>query len=129
MTQFSAFFPVDRASGLRVNQCIMPALRDRVATPEGDVIVTTKTRFYLFFKRPRTYVVPEGFSGFGGQLGFAVRYNTCDPKILAELHKFYVDCIALGAFQPLLYGAKTGIPDYFPPHDEHLKKYIIGFNA
>jgi hypothetical protein len=106
----------------------MIPLHDQVATPQGDVVVITKTRFYFFFKRPRTSVMPVGVSEFGRQLGFQARYNTCDAKILAEFHEFFVNCVAVGGFQPLLLGAKNGLID-FPPGLEHLRNYIIGSNA
>lgn len=105
----------------------MPTLRDRVETPQGNVLVITKTRFYLFFQRPRTYVLPEGFSEFGRQRGFQARYNTVDPQILAEFHGFFVARVAAGHFSALLEGAKTGFMEYLPGF-EHLKNYLIGFN-
>jgi hypothetical protein len=98
------------------------------ATPQGDVVVITKTRFYFFFNRPRTSVMPIGFSEFGRQLGFRARYNTNDPRILAEFHKFFVNCVAVGGFQPLLLSAKNGLIDFLPGL-EHLRNYIIGFHA
>ena len=42
----------------------MDTLLDKVPTPDGDVIVTTKTKFLYFFNRPHTSVMPYGFSEF-----------------------------------------------------------------
>jgi hypothetical protein len=106
----------------------MSALLDRVPTPQGDVIVITKTRFYFLFTRPRTSVMPYGISEFGRRLGFQAVYRTSDPKILAEFHKFFVACVAAGGFEPLMLGAKMGVID-FPPGHEHLRDYIVGFHA
>jgi hypothetical protein len=63
-------------------------LNDTIPTPNGDIIVMTKTRFLCFFNRPHTSVMPFGLSEFGRRLGFQVVYNTSDPDILAELHEF-----------------------------------------
>jgi hypothetical protein len=106
----------------------MDTLLDKVHTLDGDVIVTTKTKFLYFFNRPHTSVMPYGFSEFGRKLGFQARYNTSDPAILAELHEFYVLCVAAGGFQALMGGAKLGIVD-FPDDKKHLVQYVIGFNA
>lgn len=106
----------------------MDTLLDQVPTPQGDVIVITKTRFYFFFRRPRTSVMPHGFSKFGRRLGFQAVYRTTDPKILAEIHEFFVGCVAAGGFESLMLGAKMGLID-FPPGKEHLRQYITGFHA
>jgi hypothetical protein len=106
----------------------MSALLDRVSTPQGDVIVLTKTRFYFFFSRPRTSVMPYGVSEFGRNPGFQAVYRTSDPDILAEFHAFFAGCVAAGGFETLMLGAKIGFVD-FPPGHEHLKNYIVGFHA
>lgn len=106
----------------------MSTFLDNVPTPQGEVIVITKTRFLFFFQRPRTSVMPMGFSEFGRRIGFQARYNTSDPRVLAEFHEFFVGMVAAGGFEPLLLGAKIGFID-FPPELEHLRSYIIGFNA
>jgi hypothetical protein len=103
-------------------------LLDRVPTLQGDFTIITKSRFCFFFTRPRTSVMPYGFSEFGRRLGFQTRYNTSDPEILAEFHYFFVGCVAAGGFEILLLGAKHGFID-FPPEQQHLKNYIIGFHA
>lgn len=92
-------------------------------SPTGDVLVLTKTRFYFFFHRPRTYVTPRGIS-----LGFCAVYNTSDAKILSEFHEFFCGMVLVGGFKPLLMGAKIGFID-FPPDSEHLKQFIVGFHA
>ena len=106
----------------------MDTLLDQVPTPQGDVIVITKTRFYFFFTRPRTSVMPHGFSEFGRRLGFQAVYRTSDPNILSEFHDFFVGCVAAGGFEALMIGAKAGLID-FPPGQEHLRDYIVGFHA
>lgn len=100
-------------------------LFERIEMADRAILVTTKTRFYGFFTRPRTYVVPEGFSG---PLGFQARYNTCDPKILEQLHRFWIEQVAFGRFETLLAGSKQGFIE-FPPEFEHLRPYLIGFNS
>jgi len=106
----------------------MDTLLDRVPTLQGDVTVITKTRFCFFFSRPRTSVMPYGFSEFGRRLGFQARYRTSDPNILAEFHDFFVGCVAAGGFEALMLCAKMGFID-FPPEQQHLRDYIIGFVA
>jgi len=106
----------------------MNTLTDRIPTLKGDIIVMTKTRFLHFFKRPHTSVMRFGLSEFGRKLGFQVRYNTSDPDVLAELHEFYVLCVAAGGFEALMIGAKMGIVD-FPDDKKHLAQYVIGFHA
>ena len=106
----------------------MATLLDKVPTPQGEFMVITKTRFLFFFDRPRTSVMPMGLREFGRRLGFQARYRTSDPSILAELHSFFVVCVAAGGFEPLLLAAKMGLID-FPPGQEHLKDYVIGFHA
>jgi hypothetical protein len=106
----------------------MSTLTDRIPTLKGDIIVTTKTQFLHFFNRPHTSVMPFGISEFGRKLGFQVLYNTSDSDILAELHEFYVLCVAAGGFEALMIGAKMGIVD-FPDDKKHLEKYVIGFHA
>jgi hypothetical protein len=98
---------------------------DRIQTVDRVILVTTKTRFYGIFTRPRTYVMPEGFRG---PRGFVARYNTSDPEILEDFHRFWVEGIAYGGFEKLLAAAKQGRVE-FPPEREHLGKFIIGFNA
>jgi len=106
----------------------MSTFLDNVPTPQGEVIVITKTRFLFFFQRSHTSVMPMGFSEFGRRIGFQARYNTSDPSVLAEFHEFFVGMVAAGGFEPLLLGAKIGFID-FPPELEHLRSYIIGFNG
>jgi hypothetical protein len=72
--------------------------------------------------------MPFGLSEFGRRLGFQVVYNTSDPDILAELHEFYVLCVAAGGFEALMIGAKMGFAD-FPDEKKHLAQYVIGFHA
>jgi hypothetical protein len=69
-------------------------------------MVITKTRFLFFFARPRTSVMPHGFSEFGRRIGFQAVYRTSDPDILAEFHAFFVGCVAAGGFEPLMLGAR-----------------------
>jgi hypothetical protein len=106
----------------------MCPLLDRVSTPQGDIIILTKTRFYFFFSRPRTSVMPYRVSEFCGNPGFQAVYRTSDPDILAEFHTFFVRCVAAGGFERLMLGAKMGFVD-FPPGHEHLRDYIVGFHA
>jgi hypothetical protein len=106
----------------------MTTLTDRVPTPDGDIIVTTKTRFLFFLHRRHTSVMPFGLSEFGRQLGFQVHYNTSDPDVLAELHEFYVCCVAAGGFKALRIGAKMGAVDFIEDK-KHLTKYVRGFRA
>lgn len=103
-------------------------LVDQVTTPQGHVPVITKTRFYFFFTRPRTSVMPFGLSKFGRQLGFQAIYNTSDPKILAELHRYWVVSVAVGEFRSLLTATKTGSVRLSKDF-EHLQNYIIGFRS
>jgi hypothetical protein len=100
-------------------------LFERVETEDGAVLITTKTRFYGVLARPRTYVIPEGF---GGSLGFQARYNTSDPEILSEFHRFWIERVAYGQFKTLLAEAKQG-KIVLPPELAHLAQHIIGFNA
>lgn len=106
----------------------METLLDRVPTPQGDIIVITNIRFFFFFSRSRTSVMPHRVSEFGRKFGFQAIYRTSDPEILAEFHEFFVGCVAAGGFEPLMLGAKVGFID-FPPGQEHLKGYITGFQA
>ena len=106
----------------------MFSLTDKVATLDGDVIVTTKIRFLFVFSRPHTSVMPFGVSEFGRQLGFQVHYNTSDPDILAELHEFYVYCVAAGGFKALMVGAKMGVVDFIEGK-KHLAQYVAGFRT
>ena len=106
----------------------MKSLTDRMPTLNGDIIVTTKTRFLFFLNRPHTSVMPFGLSDFGRQLGFQVHYNTSDPNVLAELHDYYVCCIAAGGFEALMAGAKRGFVDFIDDK-KHLAKYVTGFRA
>ena len=105
----------------------MSTLTDHVTTPQGEVIVITKTKFY-FLNRPHTSVMPMGFSDFGRKLGFQARYNTDDPQVLADFHKYFVLMVAAGGFNAMMVAAKIGFVD-FPPEFEHLRNHIIGFNA
>ena len=98
----------------------METLLDEVPTAQGDVIVITKTRYLFLFNRPRTSVMPSGFSEFGRKLGFQARYRTSDPDILADFHDFFVQC----GFDALLLGAKNGLID-FPPWKDHLRGYMV----
>jgi len=68
---------------------------DRIEIADRVVLVTTKTRFYWIFARPRTYVTLEGLRG---PLGFTARCNTCDQQILEEFHQFWVKRLAYGEF-------------------------------
>lgn len=106
----------------------MSTLLDRVPTPQGEVIVITKTNYLFFFQRPRTSVMPMGLSDFGRRIGFQARYKTSDPGILADFHQYFVLMVAAGGFEPLMAGAKIGFVD-FPPEYAHLREHIIGFNA
>ena len=72
--------------------------------------------------------MPYGLSEFGRKLGFQAVYRTSDPDILAQFHAFFVRCVAAGGFEPLMLGAKRGVID-FPPGQEHLRDYIVGFHA
>jgi hypothetical protein len=105
----------------------MEALTSEIPTENGDVMVVTKARA-LFFRHPHTNVMPVGLSRFGMKLGFRAKYNTSDPKILADLHWFFVDAVAHGQFQALLANAKRGIVD-LDSETEHLRPYFVGFNA
>ena len=91
-------------------------------------MIMTKTRYLFFFSRPRTSVMPMGFSDFGRRLGFWAVYRTSDPIILAQFHQFWIAAIKAGGLEPSLIAAKLGIID-FPPELEHLRGYIAGFNA
>ena len=104
----------------------MDTLLDQVPTPHGNVVVITKTRFYFFFSRPRTIVMPHELWELGRRLGVQAVYRTSDPKILAEFHEFFVGCVAAGGFEALMLGAKRGLID-FTPGQEHLRQYITGF--
>jgi hypothetical protein len=103
-------------------------LVDQVTTPQGHVAVTTRTRFYFFFTRPNTSIMPVERSTSGGQPGFQVVYNTSDPIILTELHRFWVDRVSGSDFQSLMVAAKNGFLR-LPPELEHLKEHIIGFRC
>ena len=91
-------------------------------------MVTTKVPFCWFFKRPRTAVMPVGFSPAGHRMGFIAVYRTEDPAILAELHEFFVGAMASGHFEVMLTNAKEGV-FFLPTHLEHLRPYFVGFNA
>jgi len=106
----------------------MKPLIDKIPTLKGDIIVMTKTRFLYFFNRPHTSVMPFGVSEFGRKLGFQVRYNTSNPDVLTEFHKFYIGCVAAGGFEALMIAAKMGILD-LPDDKKHLAQYVIGFHA
>jgi hypothetical protein len=84
----------------------MKPLLDLIPTPQGDVTIITKTRFFFFFSRPRTSVMPHGFSEFGRRLGFQAVYRTSDPAMLAEFHAFFAGCVAAGGFEPMMLGVK-----------------------
>lgn len=58
-----------------------------VQTPAGDVLILTKTRFYFFFKLPRTSVMPWQLGQLRGQ-GLQFHWTTTDPKQLEGLHNF-----------------------------------------
>ena len=113
---------------LRSTNNTMCALLDRVSTPQGDIIILTKTRFYFFFTRPRTSVMPYRVSEFSRKPGFQAVYSTSDPDILAEFHAFFVGRVAAKGLESLMLGAKMGFMD-FPPGQEHLRDYIVGFLA
>ena len=98
----------------------------RVETSGGNTLIITKARFFGIFTRPETHVIPEGF---GSLFGFQVRYNTCDPQILAGLHVFWVKQIKQGEFQTLLTDAKWGRVLLFLREFESLEKYIVRLSA
>jgi hypothetical protein len=102
----------------------MDALINRIPILKGYIEVTTKIRSLFFLNRPHTSVIPLGFSDW--RLGFQVHYNTSDPDILAELHNFYVGCVAAGGFEVLLKAVKMGAVD-FPDEQKHLAQYVTGF--
>ena len=106
----------------------MTTLLDRVPIPKGDVMVMTKTKFLLFFNRPRISVMPYGVSDVRKRVGFQVVYNTSEADVLAELHDFWVTMIAGGGFDAYCAASKMGMID-FPPEREHLRKYVIGFRG
>jgi hypothetical protein len=106
----------------------METLSTEVPTLQGDVMIVTKDRSFLLFSRPRTSVMPIGLSHFGMKLGFQARYRTSEPKILEDLHLFFVQAVAGGDFETLLRNAKVGLIE-FPPEYEHLRRYITGFKA
>ena len=99
-----------------------------VTTTRGDILVTTKVKFYGLFSRPRTYVIREGFAGLGGPLGFQVRYNTSESRTLAQFHQFWVKQTANVDFDTLVSKAKQGVIE-LPSELQHLAPYVIGFNA
>jgi hypothetical protein len=106
----------------------MSTLLDRVLTPQGEIIIITKDRFLFFFNKPRTSVMPIGFSDFGRQAGFQARYNTSDPEILQEFHEFWVYSVTAKGFESLFASVKAGNVNFAPDH-ENLRGRIIGFHA
>lgn len=106
----------------------METLLDKVPTPDGEIMIITKTRQLFFFTKPRTSIMPMGLSDFGRRLGFQAVYRTKDPDILKQFHAFWVTIVAAGGFEAYLMGSKMGAVD-FPPGFEHLRGYILGFHA
>lgn len=108
----------------------MTKLRDKVSTFQGDVMIATESSFLFFFGQPRSSITPLGFSDFGRRLGFQAIYNTSDPTILEQLHRFWFAAVAAGSFEVLLMDAKNGSVDFtITPGFEHLRGCIIGFHA
>src|SRR5262249_41378234 len=106
----------------------MATLLDKVPTPRGEIMIITKTRWLFLLTKPRTSVMPMGFSDFGRRLGFKAVYRTSDQVILRQFHDFWVAVVAVGGFEAYLMGAKMGLVD-FPPEFQHLRAYILGFHA
>jgi hypothetical protein len=84
-------------SGFAVERTHVEPLLDRVPTTQGDVIVITKTRFYFFFSRPRTSVMPYTVLEFGrrpfssGLQHIRPKYISRVPRVLCRVRCRSID--------------------------------------
>lgn len=64
----------------------------RVSTPDGEVVVMTKTRYLLLFRVPRTSIMPWQPKDLG-RLGVQFQWTTKNRKLLERLHNQVIEIL------------------------------------
>ena len=98
---------------------------DEIETNKGMFMVLTKIRYLVFFKMPRSSVMPFKVADFVA-VRFQIQYTTSDPKVLWEWHEMIVGLLRQGRFQEMAEGTHVGWFPY-PDHKEHLQQFVKRF--